>query len=331
MLMGKFLVVCFIVVCVRITAQENLIMNGDCEEYSSCPLDYSAATQIPYEITKCLGWHCPTVGTSDYLNRCNGDPLTVGVPINGHGVQEPFSGDGYLGAYVFNAAAGFGISGNMWWEYVTCTLSEPLEDGKIYRFSFYLSLAEYSDLMIDEIGAYFSDTIPVSLTTNPLEINPQIFFKATTYFGDTINWTYVEGNYVATGGEKYITIGNFKDTSETNFYRYKIRDYDTMKTYMYFDEFSLTQSEFSEVMPNVFTPNGDGINDFIDFSVFKGREIYIMNRWGNTIYLFNKQSSYLWYGLDELGNSLSDGVYYFIIIDPESEENSFYGTIYLTQ
>ena len=66
---------------------------------------------------------------------------------------------------------------------------------------------------------------------------------------------------------------------------------------------------------NVFTPNGDGLNDIWDISeIVDGDacEIMILNRWGSTVYddpNFNGQ----WTGVDNGGNELPDGTYYYIL------------------
>lgn len=62
-----------LLLCLDMTmsAQQNLIYNGDFELYSTCPTSESSPWHAPnYEITKCLGWRPPTYGTSDYFNTC---------------------------------------------------------------------------------------------------------------------------------------------------------------------------------------------------------------------------------------------------------------------
>ena len=68
-------------------------------------------------------------------------------------------------------------------------------------------------------------------------------------------------------------------------------------------------------MPNVFSPNGDGFNDYFtpitsgDFEKF-GIKIY--NRWGQVLF----QSSdpfFKWNGKDQQGKAVPDGVYYYIV------------------
>lgn len=63
-------------------------------------------------------------------------------------------------------------------------------------------------------------------------------------------------------------------------------------------------------IPNVFTPNGDGINDTFEItglSDYPDNELTIFNRWGNTIY--HKQG----YLNDWTGNGLNEGTYYYVL------------------
>lgn len=69
-------------------------------------------------------------------------------------------------------------------------------------------------------------------------------------------------------------------------------------------------------MPNVFTPNGDGSNDqfALILDVFNTFDLTIQNRWGNIVKQQTNMSGIaLWDGLDQNGNSCSDGVYYYQI------------------
>lgn len=63
-------------------------------------------------------------------------------------------------------------------------------------------------------------------------------------------------------------------------------------------------------IPNVFTPNGDGVNDTFEItglSDYAANELTIFNRWGNTIY--HKQG----YLNDWTGNGLNEGTYYYVL------------------
>lgn len=67
-------------------------------------------------------------------------------------------------------------------------------------------------------------------------------------------------------------------------------------------------------IPNVFTPDGDGINDyfFISNSGLKEYKLEIFNRWG--VKVFEAESANVeWDGRSTAGIELSDGTYYFIL------------------
>ena len=68
----------------------------------------------------------------------------------------------------------------------------------------------------DNIGIYLSDTAIENVQTqHQLSFLPQIVNPPGNFF-DTLNWTLVEGDYLATGGENYLIIGNFNDDASTD-------------------------------------------------------------------------------------------------------------------
>ena len=71
---------------------------------------------------------------------------------------------------------------------------------------------------------------------------------------------------------------------------------------------------FVEV-PNVFTPNADGSNDWFSLVSYEGIETLsctIVNRWGNTIRSFDTPN-FAWDGRDKSGIDLEEGVYFYVI------------------
>jgi len=84
------------------------------------------------------------------------------------------------------------------------------------------------------------------------------------------------------------------------------------------DEIFIDECSSEIWVPNVFTPNGDGLNDFF-FPVFTNIDkitMYIFNRWGNQLYE-GSGKSLRWDG-KYLGNLCPNGVYYYLI---EYEQN----------
>lgn len=298
-------------------AQENLVVNGDFEEYSDCPQTVTYPAQVVKEIEKCVGWRTPTYGTADYFNACTSNQL-VSVPLNTCGEQTPFSGTGYLGqGFTYTGGAGDdGYNGVMWWEYIQGKLLASLEAGHIYKFSMEISLAEYSDLMITEVGVYFSN-VPISTpNTAALTVSPQIVFYKPDYFRDTANWIHLETYFIANGNEKYLTIGNFRDNISTDtLRRYNHEPFlaNPYVTYFYIDAVSLTDA--TDLIANSFTPNGDGINDIWKLPVSGDNsemKVCILNRWGNLI-KEGDLKDFTWDGKAMNGNECPDGTYFYRI------------------
>jgi gliding motility-associated-like protein len=67
-------------------------------------------------------------------------------------------------------------------------------------------------------------------------------------------------------------------------------------------------------VPNVMTPNGDGINDhFLITGLEKGTALTVYNRWGNVVYTSNN------YDNDWDAANLTDGVYFYVLNLPTAE------------
>ncbi len=66
--------------------------------------------------------------------------------------------------------------------------------------------------------------------------------------------------------------------------------------------------------PNVFTPNGDGINDVFEISVhgMKNVKCFIYDRWGVQVYNWNSLNGF-WNGKTADGRSVSNGTYYYVL------------------
>ncbi len=66
---------------------------------------------------------------------------------------------------------------------------------------------------------------------------------------------------------------------------------------------------------NIFTPNGDGLNDLWDIRELMGGDacaLTVMNRWGSVVY-DDQNFPGTWGGTDNGGNDLPDGTYYYIL------------------
>ncbi|MBL7964415.1 MAG: gliding motility-associated C-terminal domain-containing protein [Flavobacteriales bacterium] len=82
-------------------------------------------------------------------------------------------------------------------------------------------------------------------------------------------------------------------------------------------------------MPNVFTPNGDGVNDVFrpvtDVLWAECASLQVLDRWGHT--LFRSQGNDIqWNGRTMAGMEASTGTYYYILVVNGAE---FHGTVQL--
>ncbi len=89
--------------------------------------------------------------------------------------------------------------------------------------------------------------------------------------------------------------------------------------------------EYFGYVPNSFTPNGDGVNDFFkgSFLGIKESELYIFNRWGELIYQSTSTRAY-WDGTDKNKQSKSDVyIYKYIVKDYSNITHEYFGHINL--
>ena len=205
---------------------QNLISNGSFENYTGCPASFS-------QIDSVLGWTVPTDYVStDFFHTCAPISSLVGVPVNqGTGYQFPHSGDGYAGLFIYAPAPDLR-------EYISTELITPLVANQCYQFEMYINVLNGVKYTSDDIQVLFSDTLISGLQGfGVLNYTPQIE-NTPGNFPDTLNWTLVQMNYTATGGEKFIVIGNFKDDANTTIVSFSPNA--LAATYTYIDDVSLT-------------------------------------------------------------------------------------------
>jgi gliding motility-associated-like protein len=184
-----------------ILSAQNLVPNPSFESNSGCPTSISQLYLANF-------WSSPTAATPDYIHTCGtGTWVTVPNPFGGY--QQPRTGNAY--AHIISYPD---IGAANYREYLQVQLTSPLITGQTYEVSFYASLNNSSRYAINNLGAYLSSTPPSSSNTLVLPITPQIV--ETNIISDTTNWVQISGLYTATGGEQYLTIGNFFDDASTN-------------------------------------------------------------------------------------------------------------------
>ncbi|MCK9612345.1 MAG: gliding motility-associated C-terminal domain-containing protein [Bacteroidales bacterium] len=265
----------------------NLIKNPGLEEYTCCPTNMTM-------IDCANNWTQPIFNnsTSDYFNICGIDSITDYSTFVYF--QHAFFGNGYAGICSYNYNAPWSNR-----EYLQGTLTEPLLANMCYYCEFWVKLFNFTSsstfplCAIDALSIFFSDTLPKSNGTMALYFPAQINNPTGRIISDTSNWAKISGTFIATGEEKFITVGTFKQENEINKIYYGNPAAD--RSYYFFDNFSLcpcadtippAEPEPVVYIPNIFSPNGDGNNDvlYVRSEHIKELNFSIYNRWGEKVF-----------------------------------------------
>src|SRR6185436_23686 len=197
--MKKILLFVFLFSATFMGKGQNLVPNGDFEQYSGCPDDLD-------QIDSALFWFSASIGTPDYYNQCAA--FTVDVPVNLAGFQFAHSGMAYAGILTF-----WGLAMDTR-EYIEVPLATTLTAYLCYQFQMYVSCANNFQLSSNELSVYFSDSLITTNSWSPLPDTPQINNNL-GFISDTLNWITYSANYTATGNENYLIIGNFNNDLNT--------------------------------------------------------------------------------------------------------------------
>jgi len=307
-------IILLLIISTKSSFAQNLVYNGDFEIYDTCPTNGSTPGDL--QIEHCTGWTAPTkLGTSDYFNACSINFINS-VPQNFFGYQQPKNGNGYCGFYAWVIHTD---TENSYREYIQTELAQPLITGKKYQFSFFVSFSGYN-YAVEKIGALFSANNLNANTFSPIVATPQVV-NTNGIITDSVGWTKIEGEFIANGGEKFLTIGYFEDS---------LAVFDTLNTdplfmspesYYYVDGVELIEIENEIIIPNTFTPNRDGHNDQFLLN-FPYEKIEIFNRWGNKVFESVNNDSY-WDGKTTSGTDVSEGTYYYIITTKAEKYKGF--------
>ncbi|MGV6860611.1 MAG: T9SS type B sorting domain-containing protein [Putridiphycobacter sp.] len=100
----------------------------------------------------------------------------------------------------------------------------------------------------------------------------------------------------------------------------------------FFSQISFGQA--SVEIPNVFTPNNDGVNDifYVRSSGYNSLKCTIINRYGETVYQFFGLNGN-WDGYSHAGMPCSDGTYFVVVevTDESGNTDAFQGTLQLSR
>jgi gliding motility-associated-like protein len=246
----------------------------------------------------------------------------MSVPKNLYGFQSARTGNAYIGLATQLIPNGFGL-----YEYASIKLKSPLIGGNSYELSYYVNLSDKS-IWYDSVqyfnsfGAVFTEMNVQTFYNGPtpyiFPLEPQIQTDRTYFYQDSLSWQKVSGTFIAKGGEEYVTIGTFDKFAEvkSNF----INIDGNIEVYYFIDDVSLISLGNIEI-PNVFTPNFDGINDVfvLNGNIEDGR-LTILNRWG--IIVYESDTDFYWDGKSN-NQECSEGNYTVVFQQGQITKHSF--------
>lgn len=282
---------------------QNLITNPGFEEIDSC---YGAPAGIGFDVFEwsgCKGWSNPIAASSDLWceNPVVGNQSPPSIPSLEY--QYPRTGDNMAGIVIEETILSYR-------EYLQNELQSALLPLHVYQFRCYVSVAGLP-CTVSNFGVKFNTSrLDEDLSLNLYELIPNVTNDGANFLSDSLGWQLLEFEYIASGGERFVIIGCFDDSSElisvgceNNFSE------EFEANYYFIDDVSLVDVGVFE-LPNVLTSNGDGINDVLDFTDFGDQwQISVFNRWGNTIATLNSDNP-IWNPTDD---KIHEGTYFIHI------------------
>jgi hypothetical protein len=271
------------------TSQSNLIRNGSFENFSNQnnpSLEGQFDCYNPAYIKIVQVWDI--INSPDYFNSA----------YSAGGYNVPYATVGYSYAKHGNAYAGFiGYYAHPTIEikeYVYQQLTSPLIADSVYCLSFNVTFADRAKVAIKNIGVYFTVNTPTASSSGYIQAAPQVL-NTTGFITDTINWTEIKGCFIAQGGEKFVTIGNFNSNINTDTLNTNTTNPITTGTvnfaYYYLDSVSLYKNSFPTGIKALTQENKISIypnpaNDLLNFQFSdadKKRKVELYDAIGNLV------------------------------------------------
>jgi len=250
-------------------AQQNLVLNGSFEESLSCP-------PMDGQWTLVSDWTSPNQKSPDYFHSCA--PVlanySANAPNNISGWQQPFDGDAYMGI-VCHSKETSEIR-----EYLQTELTHSLTAGIRYVAQFYTSAANRYQYAISTLGLALTNELPIVISVGApdgmLDAVPQVMLDERIPITDTAKWVLISDTLIATGGERYLTIGNFNLDGDSDTLRFNPNQppiYGSPTTYAYY----YIDDVYVVALDSV--PSGVGINEVeeLGFTVYPNPATEILN------------------------------------------------------
>ncbi len=197
---------------------QNLIPNAGFEHNNGCPKHTS------HSATLAKGWRNPTNGSPDYYHICGSEKYTT--PKNQYDIKKPYGGIAYVGLN----------NRGLFREYISIRLTKTLKKGTTYRAKIHVIATDHFHHLTSDISFFFSSEYVVQKTTGRLlNCEPQIVNPEDNFIPDN-KWIEISGEFIAKGGERFVTIGSFRP--KVNFQKIIKNPKYIRNSYIYIDNIS---------------------------------------------------------------------------------------------
>ncbi len=211
---------------------QNLVVNPGFED---CTKGLPVVPMDAFSSYGINGWYMPTGGTPDWYSNLSEDknPAAKGFSENYFaGKVDPRSGNSFAGILAYHVdEKDLPIT-----EYAGGTLNSTLIAGHTYLVSFWYCYTKQSDMKVDTLGVYFSNSkISQPKMATALKFRPQVIVPIDT----TMQWTQVKAEYVANGTEQFFCLGNFKNPFDKSASFCRKKNIAWSYAYYYLDDVSI--------------------------------------------------------------------------------------------
>lgn len=200
----------FALLLIQLVSAQNLVLNHSFENHNYAPCDISADFN---ELI--IDWDAGNENnSSDVMSSAipqvcyNYQPnSTYSGPISQKGRETASQGKAFAGIWVYT------IYSFEQREYLRGELSTRLEAGQSYEVSLQISLADFMESYVGELGIAFMETDQVNLDGELILADPQILITEGLDVSD--GWYTFETTFVSDGDYQYFIIGNFNTDDQT--------------------------------------------------------------------------------------------------------------------
>ena len=229
-----------------------------------------------------------------------------------------------------------GTCPNFAWYHLSCGLNFQSNEDTIsvspqYSSSYFVRTEGPCDTSICRVVDLTINPKPLAYFEYILTMNcvgPQLKFENKSILSDSYQWQFSDGSLSIA---KNPIDKQFPYNEEIKIILIAKNIFGCGDTFTLSTKFTNIEDYYQLIIPNIFTPNNDGINDIFEIN-FKGdfRECFkisIIDRWGIEIF-FSENPQFNWDGKNKSGQKIPEGVYFYIL---EIAEKKHRGYITITQ